>query len=245
MLRLGTADRSARQIRSISGAKERLAAAYGTQQQQQQQQQPQRQTPQQQPIQQQHSKGDEVLMTMAVRSFAVGNLCSRQAYPVFFYADRAEYSFYHPYEPTEIRMIMYYRDMIQVSLQGLRFSFRVPNQLRAFKGDYDPSNPLHLITIQVRVPWQRREIEFPPSLPPSLSPSLPPFHLISTTHIHTTNPFLLLLLVSFSQLTTANSGSEVRARIFPLIPGYRGKANGNQQQLMSGGGGARRRLSSF
>ena len=49
------------------------------------------------------------LCTYPATSFAVGRLECRFPSPVQFFADRCEYTFHHPFESAEIRMVMYYR----------------------------------------------------------------------------------------------------------------------------------------
>ena len=47
--------------------------------------------------------------TFPAHSFAVGRLECRFPSPVQFFVDRCEYTFHHPFEAVEIRMVMYYR----------------------------------------------------------------------------------------------------------------------------------------
>ena len=47
--------------------------------------------------------------TFPANSFAVGRLECRFPSPVQFFRDRCEYTFHHPFEKAEIRMVMYYK----------------------------------------------------------------------------------------------------------------------------------------
>jgi hypothetical protein len=48
------------------------------------------------------------LVTLPAKSFSVGTLCCRYPSPTRYYKDRLEYTFHHPYENSEVLMIMYY-----------------------------------------------------------------------------------------------------------------------------------------
>lgn len=61
--------------------------------------------------------------------------------------DRCEYTFHHPFENTEVRMIMYYKDMSQITAAGTAFRFRLRKNLAAFSGDFEASNNNHSISI--------------------------------------------------------------------------------------------------
>ncbi len=47
--------------------------------------------------------------TFPAHAFAVGRLECRFPSPVQFFRDRCEYTFHHPFEAAEIRMVMYYK----------------------------------------------------------------------------------------------------------------------------------------
>ncbi len=49
------------------------------------------------------------LVTLPAKSFSVGTLCCRYPSPTRYYKDRLEYTFHHPYENSEVLMVMYYR----------------------------------------------------------------------------------------------------------------------------------------
>lgn len=91
---------------------------------------------------------DIPLFTMPAKCFTVGNLNCRYPSPVRFFNDRMEYTFHHPFESAEIRMVMYYRDLIGPSIVSNKLKFKVPRALTHFPADFDPSNPQHLITIE-------------------------------------------------------------------------------------------------
>lgn len=56
---------------------------------------------------------------------------SKYPSPVRFFQDRSEFSFFHPFEHTEVQMVMYYRDMESASLRSSskRFEFRINHSL--------------------------------------------------------------------------------------------------------------------
>ena len=66
-----------------------------------------------------------------------------------FYRDRLEYTFHHPFQSTEIQLILYYRDMQSLTLspnpQPGKIHFRVPRKLVHFASDYDPTK--HYVTL--------------------------------------------------------------------------------------------------
>lgn len=98
---------------------------------------------------------DRPLFTTPSTNFNVGRLACRFPSPVHFYTSRVEYTFHHPYEATEIAMVMYYQDMSQVVLSDssssspFRLSFRVPRRLIHFGDDYDPSKSDSVVTIDL------------------------------------------------------------------------------------------------
>lgn len=95
---------------------------------------------------------DSPLMSCPAAGFQVGSIRCRYPSPVSFFRDRCEYTFHHPFEPTEIRMIMYYRDMTDIRISGTGqpiVSFRIAKRLVCFAKDYDPSNSTHSVNIQL------------------------------------------------------------------------------------------------
>ena len=74
---------------------------------------------------------DPPLFSMPSKSFTVGKLNSKFPSPVFFFQDRCEYNFIHPFEAKQITMIMYYRDMSYLTLDKVKYKmvFKVPRQL--------------------------------------------------------------------------------------------------------------------
>ena len=91
---------------------------------------------------------DVPLFTMPAKCFTVGNLNCRYPSPVRFFNDRMEYTFHHPFESAEIRMVMYYKDLIGPGITSNKLKFKVPRALTHFPADFDPTNPQHLITIE-------------------------------------------------------------------------------------------------
>lgn len=93
---------------------------------------------------------DVPLFSTPSSNFNVGRLSCRYPSPVHFYRNRVEYTFHHPYEATEIAMIMYYQDMSQVILPSnspFRLAFRLPHRLIHFGDDYDPSKMDSVVAI--------------------------------------------------------------------------------------------------
>eukprot|EP01041_Mallomonas_annulata_P013739 gene13739-29215_t len=93
---------------------------------------------------------DTVLFSSPSTSFQVGKLTCRYPSPVQFYRSRCEYTFHHPYQSTEIRMVMYYQDMNQLTCtdnKPYRISFRVARHLVHFSDDYDPSRADSFVSI--------------------------------------------------------------------------------------------------
>lgn len=79
----------------------------------------------------------------------VGRLDCRFPCPATFAPDHCAYLFQHPFEAKEIHMIMYYRDMTDVSVapRDKSFRFRIHHELHQFGADYNPANPQHCIKI--------------------------------------------------------------------------------------------------
>jgi hypothetical protein len=92
--------------------------------------------------------GDPPLLTYPAKCFTVGTLSCRYPSPVSFYQDRMEYTFHHPFENSEIRMIMYYRDLSGPVIVGNKLRSKLPRALSHFPADFDPNNPQHQITIE-------------------------------------------------------------------------------------------------
>ena len=91
----------------------------------------------------------QLLFTMPAKYFEVGTLTCRYPSPIYFYSDRCEYSFSHPYESTSIKMIMHYKDMISATVTNCCFKFKLPKKLSHFSSDFDPTNPNHSIKIEL------------------------------------------------------------------------------------------------
>jgi hypothetical protein len=92
--------------------------------------------------------GDPPLLTFPAKCFIVGTLSCRYPSPVSFYQDRMEYTFHHPFENSEIRMLMYYRDLIGPVVVGNKLRYKLPRSLTHFPADFDPNNPQHQITVE-------------------------------------------------------------------------------------------------
>lgn len=86
--------------------------------------------------------GEKPLLTTPAKNFTVGHLQCRYPAPVDFFSDRFEYTFHHPFQNSEIRLTVYYRDMVGASLAASpapgKLIFRVPRHLVHFAADYDP-----------------------------------------------------------------------------------------------------------
>jgi hypothetical protein len=123
------------------------------------------------------SSSEIPLLIVPIRAFTVGSLSCKHPSNVKFYSYCLEYTFYHPYEASEILLVMYYRDFVVSSfhqantannirnsisssssssnmnnnaLQGnAKFSFRLPKKLLCFIHDFDPMNPLHTIMMDM------------------------------------------------------------------------------------------------
>ena len=89
------------------------------------------------------------IQSMPARCFSIGTLNCKYPSPVFFYGERCEYQFNHPYESSVIAMTIYYRDIIDVNIIGTRIRFKLPKRMTHFLKDFDPSNPHHLIIIEL------------------------------------------------------------------------------------------------
>lgn len=82
--------------------------------------------------------------------FIVGKIACKYPSPIEFYSDKVTYSFHHPYQPKDIQMHMYYRDMRQMQWkkQSTTFSFRLSQTLKEFGSkDYDANNVNHTLQI--------------------------------------------------------------------------------------------------
>eukprot|EP01083_Nonionella_stella_P100270 282569_1 len=91
------------------------------------------------------------LLQIPSRNFVVGRLETKFPSPVQFYSDHCAYTFYHPFEPAEIQMVMYYSDMRQVILnqRKLEFRFKLDHSLIHFGNDYLPNKTEHTIKIML------------------------------------------------------------------------------------------------
>eukprot|EP01035_Chromulina_nebulosa_P034858 gene34858-46828_t len=96
-----------------------------------------------------HHNEFQLLFTMPAKYFEIGTLTCRYPSPVFFYTDRCEYIFSHPYESASIKMIMHYKDMISATVANFSFKFKLPKKLAHFSADFDPTNPNHSIKIEL------------------------------------------------------------------------------------------------
>jgi hypothetical protein len=92
---------------------------------------------------------DPAIVVLPAKSFSVGTLCCRYPSPTRYFRDRIEYTFHHPYENSEVHMVMHYCDMIQTALTGGRLKFKLPRRLVHFTSDFDPNNPTHVIAIEL------------------------------------------------------------------------------------------------
>jgi hypothetical protein len=86
-----------------------------------------------------HSTYNSPQCTVPTSSISVGTLRGKYPAPVFFFADRCEFQFCHPYQACEVHMVMYYRDMSSRALLARHFSFHIPRRLVHFYKDYDPA----------------------------------------------------------------------------------------------------------
>lgn len=103
------------------------------------------------------------LYSCPAKSFTVGNLQSRMCTSlVYFYPNRCEYVFQHPYQTcTEIYMTMYYADFQQVKLVNNKFKFHVAASLHECftSSDYNPTNSNHFITIEFASSLSMSEVQ--------------------------------------------------------------------------------------
>ena len=97
------------------------------------------------------------------RSFVVGNLTARICTSlVYFYSDRCEYKFNHPYETSvEILMVMYYRDMKSIKLANNKFVFHLSSTLHQCftTSDYNPNNMNHNIIVEFTSQLSMNEVK--------------------------------------------------------------------------------------
>jgi hypothetical protein len=104
-------------------------------------------------IQQKHglstNEYNRPLLAVPSMLLLVGKLETKQPSPVHFMSDRVTYHFMHPYQRKEIWMEMFYRDMVDSSLDTVNrtFSFRILRDLREFGDDYNYENYQHRICI--------------------------------------------------------------------------------------------------
>jgi hypothetical protein len=103
------------------------------------------------------------LYSCPAKSFSVGNLQARMCTSlVYFYPNRCEYVFHHPYQTsTEIHMTMYYADYQSVKLANNKFKFHVAANLHQCftSSDYDPSNSNHFIVIEFASSLSMAEVQ--------------------------------------------------------------------------------------
>lgn len=96
---------------------------------------------------------DSPILTLPVKSFCIGKLICKSPTFTRFYGDRLEYSFHHPFNLSEVLIIMFYRDMTSLSMpvhaSGGRFSFRIPKRHTVLLGDFDPANKMHVINLEL------------------------------------------------------------------------------------------------
>jgi hypothetical protein len=94
----------------------------------------------------QHSRP---VLAVPSKMLVVGKLQTKQPSPVQFMPDRVTYHFMHPYQRKEIWMEMFYRDMVDASLDTANrlFTFRIPRILQEFGDDYNFENFQHHICI--------------------------------------------------------------------------------------------------
>jgi hypothetical protein len=95
------------------------------------------------------SETDQPLYVYPTKNLSIGTLSCRYPSPARFYRDRIEYTFHHPFENMEIEMHMYYRDLLNASVVGTKLRFKLPRRLVHFLSDFDPSNPNHVVMIEL------------------------------------------------------------------------------------------------
>lgn len=112
-------------------------------------------------LQSQHSilQATLPLFTLPARSFSVGNLPAKYPSLVHFFSTHCEYIFYHPYEPSQILMIMHYAHMEDLTVKGTIIRFRLRKDLVHFLKDYDPRNRRHSIQIQLAAETHLEDIK--------------------------------------------------------------------------------------
>ena len=99
-------------------------------------------------LQSKYSRSPDVpLLSLPASTFSVGKLSARYPSVVHFFQDRCEYLFFHPFESSQIRMVMYYRHMEELSIRHSKIQFRILKDLIHFMRDYDPRNRRHCIQI--------------------------------------------------------------------------------------------------
>ena len=90
----------------------------------------------------------------SLRALNIGALVSKLPSPVLFFDDRCEYSFYHPYEPKEIRMLMFYKDMHEARVlhsfgNAWSFQFKIQRDLFHYGSDYQYRLPNHHVSVSL------------------------------------------------------------------------------------------------
>jgi hypothetical protein len=92
---------------------------------------------------------DPPIVVLPAKAFSVGTLNCRFPSPARFYRNRIEYTFHHPFEASEIMMIMHYADMTSSQLAAGKLKFKLPRRMTHFPDDFNPNNPSHAITIEL------------------------------------------------------------------------------------------------
>ena len=87
-------------------------------------------------------------MKAPCRNLAVGQACSTSSSIITVFHDRLEYKFYHNTH-GQIKMCMWFRDIGDAKLEGLRFTFHVRRALRHFGSEYDPSSKTDRLTLEL------------------------------------------------------------------------------------------------
>mmetsp|Transcript_14425 Transcript_14425/g.17821 ORF Transcript_14425/g.17821 Transcript_14425/m.17821 type:complete len:230 (-) Transcript_14425:411-1100(-) len=95
--------------------------------------------------------GIKPTLVVTSKGFVVGKLRSRFPSPVQVYPDRCEYIFHHPYENSQIKMIMKYGDMRQKEFSKNKrlFQFKIDHDLCQYIGDYNYNNKTHFIKLEL------------------------------------------------------------------------------------------------
>lgn len=93
---------------------------------------------------------DVPLFQSPSKRFVVGKLEGKLPAVVRFLANRCEYAFHHPYAPTVIDMVMYYRDMEDAVVETGRrlFRFRIARDLLHYGSDYNYRDASHVVSIE-------------------------------------------------------------------------------------------------